>query len=203
MKQAGYLTSVLLAVFIVAGCGQSDNSVPAATVEASNNAQAPEVVEQATATLAPETEQVEDGTESTKDDAGDLTLAPTVIPEEEASTNDTPEESASTDNAAATSADYANSEQGIASYLSDVLHGEATASGDIYDKDEYVAAHKDLPFGTEVRVTNLATGKSVIVTIIDRMPSNNPHLIDVSSVAAVELEIIDAGNIDASVEWDE
>ena len=201
MKHIGYLTSAMLAVFIVAGCGQSNDAAPPATVEPTQSAPVPEVIEEAVSTPAPEAESKEDGAESTDDDADDLILVPTAIPAEEASTENTPAQSASTDNASAPSQDYANSEQGVASYLSDVLHGEATASGEIYDKDEYVAAHKDLAFGIEVRVTNLATGKSVIVTIIDRMPPNNPHLIDVSSVAAVELEMIEAGNIDAMVEW--
>ena len=203
MKHIGTVIGAMLALFVVAGCGQSNDAAQVATVEPTNSAPAPEVVEDPVATLAPEAEGENNVSESTSDDTEDLILAPTALPAEEASAENAPAESASTDNNSASSGDYANNEQGVASYLSDVLQGEATASGEIYDKDDYVAAHKDLPFGTEVRVTNLATGKSVLVTIIDRMPSNNPHLIDVSSVAAVELEMIDAGNIDASVEWDE
>ena len=105
--------------------------------------------------------------------------------------------------AAESGAAYANAAEGVASYLSDSLHGAATASGETYNKDAYVAAHKDLPFGTEVLVTNLHNGKSVIVTVIDRLPSNNPHLIDVSSVAAMELEMLESGNVDARIEWTE
>jgi rare lipoprotein A len=125
------------------------------------------------------------------------TVEPTVAPEEEGPTDAVAEQPAESDTGSA------NVDEGVASYLSDSLHGATTASGEVYNKDEYVAAHKDLPFGTEVLVTNLYNGNSVAVTIIDRMPSNNPHLIDVSTVAAAELDMFDAGNVDARIEWNE
>lgn len=88
-------------------------------------------------------------------------------------------------------------------YMSDSLDGNATASGEVYHKDDMVAAHKDLPFGTKVTVTNLANGKSVVVTVIERMPANNPTLIDVSSGAAQALEMMEAGSVDGRIEWQE
>ncbi len=128
-------------------------------------------------------------------------MAPTAVPtaasEEEGPTNAVAEQLTESDT------ESANVDEGIASFLNDSLHGAATASGEVYNKDEYVAAHKDLPFGTQVLVTNLYNGNSVVVTIIDRMPSNNPHLIDVSYVAAVELDMFDAGSVDSRIEWSE
>ena len=72
MKNTGYLTGALLALFIMAGCGQSNNTVPTATVEPSNSAPVPEVVEEATETLVPEAALEGDGAESTNDVASDL-----------------------------------------------------------------------------------------------------------------------------------
>lgn len=103
--------------------------------------------------------------------------------------------------AAAASGDFANSESGVLSYMCDCLHGNATASGERYDKDAFVAAHKSLPFGTQVRVTNLTNGLTADVVIVDRLPHNNPHMIDVSSVAARQLKLTSAGNADAIIEW--
>ncbi len=137
------------------------------------------------------------------------TLAPTMVPTvpPAALPTVTPEEEVLADAVAEQPSESVtqavNVDEGVASFLSDSLQGAATASGALYNKDEYVAAHKDLPFGTQVLVTNLYNGNSVVVTVIDRMPSNNPHLIDVSSVAAVELDMLDSGNIDARIEWNE
>ena len=89
---------------------------------------------------------------------------------------------------------------GIATYLSDEFHGQATASGVPYDKDALVAAHKSLPFETEVIVTNLATGATVTVIIVDRMPELVASIIDVSSAAAAELEMLESGEAEVSIE---
>jgi rare lipoprotein A len=127
------------------------------------------------------------------------------VSEEAALPAESAEESADAENSAAPASDgaYAFSEQGVVSYISDSLHGNLTASGEPYDKDAMVAAHKSLPFGTEVRVTNLFNGRSVQVVIMDRLPVNNPHLIDVSSAAGRQLELKQVGNADALVEWNE
>lgn len=73
---------------------------------------------------------------------------------------------------------------GMASFYS---HGAKTASGEKFDARELTAAHRTLPFGTKVRVTNVATGQSVTVRINDRGPFVNGRVIDVSRSAAQSL----------------
>lgn len=70
-----------------------------------------------------------------------------------------------------------------ASYYANRFHGRRTASGRRYDKDKLTAAHKSLPFGTFVRVTNEANGKSVVVEITDRGPFVRGREIDLSRKA--------------------
>ena len=89
---------------------------------------------------------------------------------------------------------------GIASYLSDEFHGQLTASGVPYDKDAMVAAHPNLPFETEVMVTRLDSGQSVTVTIVDRLPEKVESIIDLSSAAATELGMIEAGEANVRIE---
>jgi len=85
--------------------------------------------------------------------------------------------------------------EGMAAYMSDNFHGQATASGIIFDKDAMMAAHKSLPFESEVVVTNPKTGESVTVVIVDRLPERAETIIDVSSAAAAELDMFDAGMV--------
>lgn len=80
-----------------------------------------------------------------------------------------------------------DSAKGIASYYSDRFHGRTTASDERYDKNALTAASNRYPLGTQVRVTNIKTKKSVVVRINDRMLDDNPRLIDVSSRVAKEL----------------
>lgn len=84
-------------------------------------------------------------------------------------------------------------ETGLASYYGSEFHGRRTASGEVYDENKLTAAHRTLPFGTRVRVTNLANGKSVVVRINDRGPFREGRIIDVSRRAARELDSIRAG----------
>lgn len=74
-----------------------------------------------------------------------------------------------------------------ASYYASKFHGKKTASGVRFDNNKYTAAHKKLPFGTKVRVTNEANGKSVIVEITDRGPFSKIREIDLSKKAFMEL----------------
>jgi rare lipoprotein A len=74
-----------------------------------------------------------------------------------------------------------------ASYYADKFHNRKTASGKKYDKNKYSAAHKKLPFGTKVRVTNEANGKSVIVEVTDRGPFVRSREIDLSRRAFMEI----------------
>ena len=74
-----------------------------------------------------------------------------------------------------------------ASYYADKFHGKRTASGAVFDKNKYTAAHKKLPFGTKVKVTNEANGKFVIVEITDRGPFVRSREIDLSKKAFMEI----------------
>ena len=74
-----------------------------------------------------------------------------------------------------------------ASYYADKFHGKKTASGVIFDKDKYSAAHKKFPFGTKLKVTNEANGKSVIVEVLDRGPFVKSREIDLSKKAFMEI----------------
>lgn len=70
-----------------------------------------------------------------------------------------------------------------ASYYADRFTGRKTASGEIFDNQKYTAAHRKLPFGTKVRITNEANGKSTMVTINDRGPFTKGREIDLSKKA--------------------
>ncbi len=83
---------------------------------------------------------------------------------------------------------------GVASYYGARFNGRPTASGERFDMNALTAAHKTLPFGTRVRVTNPRTGKSVVVRINDRGPYAHGREIDVSRAAAVELGLIQRGH---------
>lgn len=74
-----------------------------------------------------------------------------------------------------------------ASYYADRFHGQRTASGKRYDKNLYTAAHKKLPFGTKVKITNEANGKSVIVEVTDRGPFVRSREIDLSRRAYMQI----------------
>lgn len=74
-----------------------------------------------------------------------------------------------------------------ASYYADKFNGKRTTSGSKFDNDKYTAAHKKLPFGTKVRVTNEKNGKSVVVEITDRGPFVKSREIDLSKRAYMEI----------------
>jgi rare lipoprotein A len=82
---------------------------------------------------------------------------------------------------------------GFASYYDSRFHGARTASGERYDEKALTAAHRTLPFGTRVQVTNLTNGRSVIVTITDRGPFAPGRVIDVSRRAARRLDFLRDG----------
>lgn len=82
---------------------------------------------------------------------------------------------------------------GVASWYGGKFHGKLTASGDVYNMNEFTAAHKTLPFGTKLRVTNKNNGKSVIVEINDRGPFVKSRVLDLSKAAFEEIGDIDQG----------
>jgi rare lipoprotein A len=92
------------------------------------------------------------------------------------------------------SAGTSDVQEGEASYYAQVLSGQKTASGEIYDKNAFTAAHRSLSFGTRVRVTYLKTGKSVDVVINDRGPLVKGRIIDLSRAAAEKIGLIEDGS---------
>lgn len=86
-----------------------------------------------------------------------------------------------------------STETGLASWYGHPYHGRAAANGETYDMEKLTAAHRTLPFGTWVRVTNLGNSKSVEVRIIDRGPFVDGRIIDLSHAAAEVIEMIGPG----------
>jgi rare lipoprotein A len=80
-----------------------------------------------------------------------------------------------------------NIQKGLASWYGPDFHGKLTSNREIYNMHALTAAHKTLPFGTYVRVTNLNNGKSVVVRINDRGPFIKGRIIDLSYAAARKL----------------
>ena len=83
--------------------------------------------------------------------------------------------------------------EGTASYYADRFHGRLTANGERFNMHELTAAHKSLPFGSMVRVTNLSNGKMVLVRINDRGPYIKGRIIDLSLEAAKEIDLLQKG----------
>jgi rare lipoprotein A len=90
--------------------------------------------------------------------------------------------------------------QGTASYYGRELAGNRTASGERFNPNDLTAAHRTLPLGTRLRVTNVANGRSVIVRVNDRGPFVGRRLIDVSLGAAREIHMIGAGTAQVRLE---
>jgi len=89
---------------------------------------------------------------------------------------------------------------GTASYYANKFHGRRTANGESFDNGAMTAAHRTLPFGSIVRVTNPANGRSVVVRINDRGPFTRGRMIDVSRAAAEELGLITRGHATVDLE---
>ncbi|MGK4566722.1 septal ring lytic transglycosylase RlpA family protein [Flavobacterium sp. 3HN19-14] len=106
-------------------------------------------------------------------------------PEQEKKLQDTLKKSALKD-----TANYAwklYKKEAHASYYADKLNGRRTASGKRFDNNKYTAAHKKFPFGTKLKVTNEANGKSVIVEVTDRGPFTKGREIDLTKKAFMEI----------------
>jgi rare lipoprotein A len=89
-----------------------------------------------------------------------------------------------------------HAESGRAAFYS----GGRTASGEVTGPNGLTAAHRTLPFGTRVKVTNQRNGKAVIVRIVDRGPYGRGRIIDLSRAAARQLDMISAGTAFVSLE---
>ncbi|MCQ2094933.1 MAG: septal ring lytic transglycosylase RlpA family protein [Bacteroidaceae bacterium] len=89
---------------------------------------------------------------------------------------------------------------GKASYYGSGFHGRKCANGEAYNMYKYTCAHKSLPFGTKLKVTNNRNGKSTIVEVTDRGPYAKGRIIDLSKAAAMELDMVKAGVANVTIE---
>lgn len=89
---------------------------------------------------------------------------------------------------------------GKATWYGEVLQGNYTASGEIFDCNKFTAAHKFLPLGTIAKVTNLRNNKSLVVKINDRLPVTSSPFIDLSKASARELGFLKMGRTDIKLE---
>ncbi|AII47560.1 hypothetical protein KR52_08110 [Synechococcus sp. KORDI-52] len=90
--------------------------------------------------------------------------------------------------------------QGAASWYGPGFYGRKTANGERFRKGTLTAAHRTLPFGTKVRVTNLSNGRSVVVRINDRGPFRYHRVIDLAHGAASQLRMMQAGEVPVKLE---
>jgi rare lipoprotein A len=90
--------------------------------------------------------------------------------------------------------------EGQASYYGARHHGNKTASGERFDQNALTAAHRSLPFGSQVQVTNLRNNKSVVVRINDRGPYAKQRIIDLSQKAAERLGMLRDGVVPVRIE---
>ena len=91
-------------------------------------------------------------------------------------------------------------EEGVASWYGVPFNGRRTSNGEIYDMHEFTAAHRTLPFGVVVRVTNLNNGKQTQVRIKDRGPFVADRIIDLSLSAAQAIEMVGSGTAQVRLE---
>lgn len=93
------------------------------------------------------------------------------------------------------------SDETKASYYHDKFSGKKTASGEVFDNSKYMAAHKTLPFGTKIKVTNLRNKRSVVLTVTDRGPFTKGRSVDISKRAFMDLtDNLGRGVLDVKVE---
>jgi rare lipoprotein A len=91
-------------------------------------------------------------------------------------------------------------QQGRVSWYGPGFHGRRTANGEVFDTHELTMAHRSLPMGTNVRVTNLENGRSVVLRVNDRGPYVRGRVADLSHAAAERLGFVDEGVVPARIE---
>jgi rare lipoprotein A len=91
-------------------------------------------------------------------------------------------------------------EKGTASYYANSFNGRRTACGETFSNDSLTAAHKSLPFGTIVKVTNIKNDSIILLRINDRMPQSNRRAIDVTLNAAKKLNFVREGLATVTIE---
>lgn len=89
-------------------------------------------------------------------------------------------------------------EVGSASYYAGHFEGNRTASGAVYRQEQLTAAHRTLPFGTKLLVTNLKNNRSVVVTVNDRGPVPKSRILDLSFAGARRLRMVSSGVVPVS-----
>ncbi|MEZ4992394.1 MAG: septal ring lytic transglycosylase RlpA family protein [Saprospiraceae bacterium] len=95
---------------------------------------------------------------------------------------------------------FSSAERGIAVFYADYLEGQPTAYGDVYHRDQMTAAHRTYPAGTMLKVTRLDTKRSVVVRVNDRGAYCDGCVVDLSKVAALQLDLLKTGKAMVSVE---
>lgn len=91
-------------------------------------------------------------------------------------------------------------QEGVVSWYGAAFHDRPTASGELFDSNAFTMAHPTLPFGTQVRVTNLRNGRSVVVRVNDRGPHVGQRIADLSKAAAAQLGFLSRGLVRARIE---
>jgi rare lipoprotein A len=99
-----------------------------------------------------------------------------------------------------TSSVSGHSDTGQASYYGNEFHGRKTANGERFDQGKLTAAHRTLPFGTRVKVTNTQNGKTVVVRVNDRGPFVKGRIIDLSSSAFKNIASLNAGVVPVRIQ---
>ena len=93
-----------------------------------------------------------------------------------------------------------HAEKGIAAFYGRSMEGHKTACGSTYVASELTTAHRTLPCGTKVRITNTKNGKSVEATVNDRGPTSRKRIVDVSRAVAEQLDFVKQGTTTVEVE---
>ena len=101
---------------------------------------------------------------------------------------------------AGTPASVGHTETGLASFYGNEYQSRKTSSGEIFDQSKPTAAHRTLPFGTRLKVTNSQNGKSVIVRVNDRGPFAKGRVIDLSSSAFKSIANLNLGVVPVKIE---
>ena len=91
-------------------------------------------------------------------------------------------------------------QEGLVSWYGAAFHDRPTASGERFDSNDFTMAHPTLPFGTEVKVTNLRNGRSVVVRVNDRGPHVGQRIADLSHAAAAQIGMLRRGVVRARIE---
>ena len=98
------------------------------------------------------------------------------------------------------SADHSQVEKGLAAFYGRRLEGHKTACGGRYASSELTTAHRTLPCGAKLRITNTKNGKSVVATVNDRGPTSKNRIVDVSRAVAEQLDFVKQGTTTVEVE---